>query len=286
MPKVSVLMPVYKTYEKYLREAIESILNQTYTDFEFLILDDCPEDNREEIVKSYKDKRIKYSKNEKNLGITPSRNKLIEMAKGEYLAVMDHDDISLPRRFEKQVMYLDTHPNVGVVSCQIGHYPNGYVSKQLIENNEIKLALFAQCAINHPASMLRKSVLTNNNICYREECTPAEDYALWCSLLPYTEFHNLPDVLFHWREHQTNTSAIQRNKMQKAKIKIQSEMRINHPTLYLEFEKRSIQKQTFYLFGVIIPLLRFEISNEKASVYLFNKIPLVSVKTSRKLKGK
>ena len=92
MPKVSVLMPIYKTNEKYLKEAISSILNQSYTDFEFLILDDCPEDTREEIVKSFKDKRIKYFKNERNLGITPSRNKLIDMAKGEYLAVFDHDD--------------------------------------------------------------------------------------------------------------------------------------------------------------------------------------------------
>lgn len=103
MPKVSVLMPVYKTQEEHLRQAIESVLNQTYADFEFLILDDCPDDTREDIVKSYQDKRIKYSQNEKNLGITPSRNKLIDMAQGEYLAVFDHDDISLPERFAKQV---------------------------------------------------------------------------------------------------------------------------------------------------------------------------------------
>ena len=110
MVKVSVLMPVYKTNEKFLREAIESILGQTFSDFEFLILDDCPEDDRESIVKSYDDKRIKYIKNEKNLGITPSRNKLIDMAEGEYLAVFDHDDISLPERFQKQVEFLDNHP--------------------------------------------------------------------------------------------------------------------------------------------------------------------------------
>ena len=80
--KVSVLMPVYRTKESYLRTAIESILNQTFQDFEFLILDDCPNDTREDIVKSYHDSRIKYFKNNKNLGITPSRNKLIELAQG------------------------------------------------------------------------------------------------------------------------------------------------------------------------------------------------------------
>lgn len=105
MVRVSVLMPVYRTNEEYLREAISSILAQTYSDFEFLILDDCPEDDRELIVKSYKDRRIKYLRNETNMGISESRNKLVDMARGEYLAVMDHDDVSLPERLEKQVNY-------------------------------------------------------------------------------------------------------------------------------------------------------------------------------------
>ena len=82
-PKVSVLMAAYKTPEQYLREAIESILNQTFTDFEFLILDDCPTESVEDIVKSYDDKRIKYFKNPQNLGISQTRNKLIDLAKGQ-----------------------------------------------------------------------------------------------------------------------------------------------------------------------------------------------------------
>ena len=106
MVRVSVLMPVYRTNEEYLREAISSILAQTYSDFEFLILDDCPEDDRELIVKSYKDRRIKYLRNETNMGISESRNKLVDMARGEYLAVMDHDDVSLPERLEKQMLIL------------------------------------------------------------------------------------------------------------------------------------------------------------------------------------
>ena len=110
MVKVSVLMPVYKTNEAYLREAIESILKQIFTDFEFLIVDDCPSDTREAIVKSYNDSRIVYSINPQNFGIAGVRNKLIDMAQGEYLAIMDHDDVSLPERFQKQVEILDAHP--------------------------------------------------------------------------------------------------------------------------------------------------------------------------------
>ena len=103
-PRVSVLTPIYNTNPAHLREMIESILNQTFTDFEFLILNDSPDNAKiEKIVKSYKDKRIKYFKNETNMGITPSRNKLLKMARGEYIAVFDHDDISVPTRLEREV---------------------------------------------------------------------------------------------------------------------------------------------------------------------------------------
>ena len=103
-------MPVYNTDNTILRQKIESILNQTFTDFEFLIVNDCSSDeNVEKIVLEYqqKDNRMKYFMNEKNLGISGTRNKLIDLSQGEYLAVMDHDDISLPNRFEKQVEFLD-----------------------------------------------------------------------------------------------------------------------------------------------------------------------------------
>ena len=128
-PKISVLMPVYKTDKRHLKEAIESILQQTFSDFEFLILDDCPEDSREDVVKSFNDKRIKYFKNEKNLGITKARNKLIDMAKGEYLAVFDHDDLSMPTRFEKQVQFLDENADCGVVGCNIESFPQKRLGK-------------------------------------------------------------------------------------------------------------------------------------------------------------
>ena len=154
MPKVSVLMPVYKTDEAYLRVAIESILNQTFTDFEFLILDDCPDDDREKVVKSYDDPRIIYAKNERNLGITPSRNKLIEMAKGEYLAVFDHDDVSLPERLEKQVAYMEANPNVGVCGCRLMRMSNHHISRNPSDNEAIKLALMEVCAVSHSASMI------------------------------------------------------------------------------------------------------------------------------------
>ena len=124
MPRVSVLMPVYNTHPEHLREAMDSILAQTFTDFEFLILNDCSTDSGvEEVVKSYHDPRIIYAVNDHNLGISGSRNRLIDMARGEYLAVMDHDDFSFPDRLEKEAAFLDTHPDVGIVGSLVESMP-------------------------------------------------------------------------------------------------------------------------------------------------------------------
>lgn len=99
---ISVLLPVYNTKEEYLRECIESILNQTFSNFELLILNDGSTNNVEDVILSYKDSRIKYYKQE-NLGITSARNKLLTLAKGKYIAIADHDDISTPDRLEKRI---------------------------------------------------------------------------------------------------------------------------------------------------------------------------------------
>ena len=125
MPRVSVLTPIYNTNPTHLREMIESILSQTFTDFEFLILNDSPENQEiEKIVLEYAkhDRRIKYSKNDKNMGITPSRNKLLKMARGEYIAIFDHDDISVPDRLAREVEFLDANPHIGVVSGWLQYF--------------------------------------------------------------------------------------------------------------------------------------------------------------------
>ncbi len=225
MPKVSVCLAVYKTKPEYLRECIESILNQTFTDFEFLIVDDCPEDKEcEKIIKSYNDNRIKYFRNEKNLGISGARNRLLDTATGEYIAVMDHDDISLPTRFEKQVAYLDTHPECGVVSCWYERFPNIKIKKKPEKNKQIVKALKNSCPLLHPAAMIRKSVLVENHLKYEGEFSPSEDYALWCRLVGKTSFHNVPEILFRYRDHETNESKKNNQKMKNATIKIRKEV--------------------------------------------------------------
>ena len=266
MPKISVLMPVYKTNETYLRQAIESILNQTFEDFEFLILDDCPEDSREHIVKSYDDKRIKYFQNERNWGISLSRNKLIDLSKGEYLAVFDHDDISRPDRLEKEAAYLDANPEVGAVSAQVHTFPRDKISNNPLDDHDIKVALTGKYVISHSASMLRKSVLDKNHIRYEEEYTPAEDYTLWCRLARVTNLHNLPDVLLEYRAHKSNTSNNQKKQMGSAALRARIRYQQEHPSLWAEYKLLAVKIYETYLLG-FIPLVKIEISCLRAKIW-------------------
>ena len=282
MPKISVLMPVYNPNETHLREAIESILSQTFRDFEFLIVNDASTlPHVDTVVQSYQDPRIQYAVNDTNIGITHTRNKLIDWASGEYLAVMDHDDISLPTRLAEQVAYLDQHKDVGVVSCVFERCrwscKKGKVKQRPVEDQDIKAALMRSCALLHPAAMIRKQVLIDNHIRYEHAFTPAEDYALWCRLIPYTQFHNIPKVLFRYRCHSGNTSRNNRAKMHRSTLAIQAFVEYENPDLYKAFQKVATKKTICRLFGCI-PLWKTVTKAERTWVYLFTFIPLLSYK--------
>ncbi|MBO7053203.1 MAG: glycosyltransferase [Alphaproteobacteria bacterium] len=279
MPKVSVLTPIYNTNPQYLRDMIESVLNQTFTDFEFLILNDSPDNLEiEKIVLEYagRDKRIKYSKNENNMGITPSRNKLLEMARGEYLAIFDHDDISLPDRLDKEAQYLDEHSEIGVVSSWVQYFGNkNYIRKNPETDEIIKIYMTDNLCIMHTAAMIRKSVLDENNIQYESKYTPAEDYALFARLMDKTKFHNIQDVLVKYRVFGTNTSCQQSNKINEKHDMIQQMVCTQYPDLRREFTDKYDcgTKYRLRLFG-FIPLLKIK----KHRVYLFEFIPLFKLK--------
>ncbi len=282
MPKISVLMPVYKTPEAYLKAAIESILAQNFGDFEFLILDDCPQDDRQKIVESYGDKRIKYIKNPQNMGISAARNKLIDWAKGEYLAVFDHDDISLPQRFEKEAAYLDANPECGVVSSAQKLLVDGHVCIFPENDEDIKNQLFVRCCVVHSAAMIRKSVLTDNNIRYESEFSPVEDYALWCRLMSKTQFHNLPEVLFHYRNFAGNTSHLQKQKMADKTVQVQefvrreNAKRWNRLLPYVKYVSR-----VKFLGVSVLKIVR---RGNEAKGLLFGFLPLYNTKTKEVLK--
>ena len=256
-PKVSVLMPIYNTQEKHLKEAIESILNQSFTNFEFLILNDSPNSfYLDKIVFGFNDRRIKYFKNEKNLGISKTRNKLIEMAQGEYLAIADHDDISHSERFLEQVSYLDRHLEVGVCGCWFQWMHDQHITKLFQDSDAIEKHLMLGCAINHPGVMIRKSTLNNNNIRYENYFSPAEDYAMWCRLIGKTKFHNIQKVLLTYRKHKTQTSRTQKHKIKNATIAIKKFVRKMHPNIWKNVQNNIPAIIRVKLFG-IIPLFTF-----------------------------
>ena len=272
--KVSVLTPIYKTDERFLREAIESVLKQTFADFELLLLDDCPEDDREKVVRSYDDKRIVYLKNERNLGITASRNKLIDLAKGEYLAVFDHDDICRPERLAKEVAYLDAHPECGVVSGWTKPTCGG-VNEYPEDDHAIKVAMMHGISMWHPASMVRRSVLLSTGARYEASYTPVEDYMLWMKLIPHTVFHNLQEVMIDYRWHGSNTSVVRKRELDAQDLRCKAWAKVNLPELYAEYE---ISRQTEWrmrLFGV--PLMKVTSDSREAQVRLFGRIPLLRI---------
>lgn len=254
MPRVSVLMPVYNTQPEHLREAIDSILAQTFGDFEFLILNDLSTAPQvEEVVKSYSDPRIVYAVNERNLGISGARNRLLDMAKGEYLAVMDHDDISLPERFEKQVAFLDAHPEVGVLNTQFGIVGKEKSSNIAMDDISIKKALMIHCGdMCHPSCMLRRSVLEENGIRYEEMFSPSEDHALFCRLIPHTKFAALPDVLFMYRSWQGNTSHRQAKKMEAATQGVLFFAHRDNPELWAMAQAHIVRMWRYRLFELVV----------------------------------
>ncbi len=275
MPKVSVLMPVYRTEPAYLKEAIESVLHQTYPDFELLVLDDCPKDLRESIVKSFKDKRIKYFKNEKNMGISQSRNKLLALAQGEYIAVMDHDDIAMPTRFSEQVKILDENPKIGVVGSWVERFPATKIAKYPEHNQDIERYLMQGCAVAHTAAMVRKSIL--KNVQYEEQYSPAEDYCLWCRLIGKTEFYNVPKVLMKYRWYEGNTSKAQATKMSKAADAIHSFVRAEHSNIWQEVCENVPNIVRLKLFGAI-PCGKFiQHGNKRKGVWKW--LPFIRMKT-------
>ena len=272
--KVSVLTPIYKPDESFLREAIESVLGQTFSDFEFLLLDDCPSDDREKVVRSYDDKRIVYLKNDRNLGIAASHNKLIDMAKGEYLAVFDHDDICRPERLAKEVAYLDAHPGCGVVSGWTKPTCGG-VNEYPEDDHAIKVALMHGISMWHPASMMRKSVLTAAGARYEDAYTPVEDYMLWMKLVPHTVFHNLQEVLLDYRWHEANTSVVRKRELDAQDLRCKAWAKVNLPELYAEYEISRRTEWRMRLLGV--PLVKVTADWRETQVRLFGRIPLLRI---------
>lgn len=200
-PKVTVLLPVYNG-EQYVHEAIKSILNQSFADFELLIVNDGSIDHSVEIIQSYSDPRIRLVHNEKNLKLIAALNKGLDLARGEYIARMDCDDISLPQRLEKQVKFMDIHHEVGICGSWLRQFSDNQerIWKAPSRDEEIRCEMLFNSALYHPTVIMRRSVLVDNHLHY-EEFPHAEDYRMWLRIMEKSNAANLPEVLLRYRCH-------------------------------------------------------------------------------------
>jgi hypothetical protein len=226
-PVVTVLMPVFNG-EKYLAEAIESILNQSFVDFEFLIINDGSTDGTAVILADYeqRDERIRVYHQE-NQGIVASLNRGLGLAKGKYVARMDADDVSLPERLAKQVVFMEAHPDVGVLGTWVQiTYGSGRTSDtwQLpTQHGMLRWSLSFTCPIMHPTVMMRREVVERADG-YGSDMVHAEDYDLWRRLSEATRLSNLPDVLLRLRLHEENVSRVYASEQRRNSIRISSLM--------------------------------------------------------------
>lgn len=201
-PLVSILMPVYKT-APYLKEALDSILSQTFTDFELIVLNDCSPDNSDEILDTYDDPRFVRYKGEKNVGLSNVLNVGMDMAKGKYIARMDSDDISLPNRLEVQVKYMEEHPDIDLCSCAMkmfGAKDDTWVRDSDPEKVKVTALFFSP--ILHASSIWRKKSFDKHGLRFRQEMVPAEDYDMWTrALVSGLVLTNIPECLYLYRIH-------------------------------------------------------------------------------------
>jgi glycosyltransferase involved in cell wall biosynthesis len=204
-PEVTVLMPVYNG-EKFIREAIESVLAQNYNDFEFLIINDGSTDNTLELIQSFKDERIRLIHNDRNIGLIKTLNRGIDLAMGKYIVRMDSDDICLPTRLRKQVSFMESNPEVGISGSWFQIYNTKKIIKHPIDHESIKVALFQYCALGHPTVIMRKDLLLKFDLNYNEEYLHAEDYDLWSRCIHLFPLANLPEVLLYYRNHEEQVS--------------------------------------------------------------------------------
>ena len=212
MAKVTVLMPTYNV-APYVKEAIDSVLRQTYTDFELLVIDDCSTDNTIKVVQDIDDPRIRLVENENNIGLAENLNRGLSLVTTEYAARMDGDDIAEPYWLESEISFLETHLDIGV--CGGGGIRFG-TSNSTIRfpewHDDIVANMLFQCTIIVPT--FRMSLYRDYGLRYRVDAFPAEDYRFWADTLAVTQLHNIGEPLFRYRMHNTQICSSKREEQE------------------------------------------------------------------------
>lgn len=215
---VSVIMPVHNG-ETYLREAIGSILDQTFRDFELILIDDASDDRTPEIIKEYADTRIRLLTNAENQGLTRNLNRAVDIAEGQYIARMDADDIALPERLARQVAFMEKHPDHGLCGTWAKTFGAYEVPVNFpTHHEELKCCLLFQNPVVHPSVMFRAAII--KKIRYDETLRVAQDYELWQRIARHAKIANLPEYLLRYRVHETSTSSTRQAQQEEVRNKV------------------------------------------------------------------
>lgn len=205
MPRASVIMPVYNN-ANYVQGAIHSILTQTYTDFELIVIDDGSTDGSAFLISQIEDPRVRKVFHQQNCGLVATLNEGLRMANGEYILRMDSDDLSTPDRLGIQITFMDEHPFVDLSGTAFTYEIGGRPHVNPTSHEEIKTWLLFHCCICHPTVIMRNSMVNRLGVQYDSDYPHAEDYELWARLAPQIHMANLPINLLYYRQHTGQVS--------------------------------------------------------------------------------
>lgn len=210
-PAVTVLLPVHNA-EAFIEGSVRSILQQTFTDFELLVIDDGSTDRTPEILRGFTDPRLRLEPNGRNLGLIATLNRGLDLARGRYIARMDADDLALPARLEKQYACMEARPDVGVLGTWVRTLglDEDYDITFGRGHDYIRFRLFFSNYLHHPSVMLRKSVLDTHGIRYGDYLH-IEDYEMWLRIAEYARIDILPEILLRYRIHGNNISMVNKD---------------------------------------------------------------------------
>ena len=259
----------------YLTDAIDSILQQTYKNFEFIIINDASTDYSLQTIQSYDDDRINIINNDKNIFLAASLNKGIRVAKGKYIVRMDADDISMPERLEKQVNYMEKNPNIGIsgTCSEIIGYGSGF-SNYSQENNKIKYNLLYECHLLHPTIIMRSDLIKEHQLYYDESYRKNQDYELFVRAISLTDYGNLPDYLIKYRQTEENVKreAYNQNEnilniQKQLFIKLGLKINENEISLYKSINLQLYNQSPDFVYQTYSLLKKMDESNKKTLLF-------------------
>lgn len=221
-PLVTVFITAYNS-EKYISESLESVINQTYKNLEILIIDDGSSDDTNKIIRTYKDKRIRLITNDENMGIPFNRIKSVEIARGEFLAILDADDVSMLNRIENQVKFMNENKEVLVAGSFYKIFGNKIINRKYrlnLDSDEMKISLIFRNPLLNSSSIIRLNKIKELGINYNHKYFVAQDYGLWADISKVGEIVNIPQVLVNYRFGHNNITKLssQKKSLQRKKV--------------------------------------------------------------------